>query len=119
MIFQHKGRFYLADYKSTHLGDDFKDYEFAELKRNNEHQQYDLQYLIYSVALNRYLTRQISGYIPEQHFGGVYYFYLRGMAAGNAQPLGVFYTAIDAELLESLDGAFGSPETGKQAEVVR
>ncbi|MCK5665065.1 MAG: PD-(D/E)XK nuclease family protein, partial [Thiotrichaceae bacterium] len=90
LIFEHGGRFYVADYKSTHLGDQFEDYAWQALKNNNEQHYYDLQYLIYSLALHRYLKTRIADYDPAVNFGGVYYLYLRGMSAENKQPYGVF-----------------------------
>ncbi|WP_207061847.1 exodeoxyribonuclease V subunit beta [Motiliproteus sp. SC1-56] len=104
LVFEHGGRFYVADYKSTHLGNRFEDYGYAALKRNNEANFYDLQYLIYSLALHRYLKGRVPDYQPGRHFGGVYYLYLRGMAAGRTS--GIYHTAIDETLLDALDALF-------------
>ncbi len=114
LIFEHRGRFYVADYKSTHLGDRFENYHWQALRENNQHHFYDLQYLIYSLALHRYLRFRIPDYNPDRHFGGVYYLYLRAMSAQNPQAYGVYHTAIDAELLNRLDTVFkgiGKQET--------
>jgi exodeoxyribonuclease V beta subunit len=40
---------------------------------------YVLQYLIYTVALHRYLRLRLPDYDYERHFGGVFYLFLRGM----------------------------------------
>jgi len=104
LIFEQEGRFFVADYKSTHLGNRLTDYNYAALKRNNEEHFYDLQYLIYSLALHRYLSTQKQDYDPERDFGGVYYLYLRGMKPGSDS--GVFHTAISPELLQQLDNLF-------------
>ncbi len=106
LIFEHNGSFYMADYKSTHLGDQFKNYDWQALKNNNQQHFYDLQYLIYSLALHRYLKTRIADYDHGLHFGGVYYLYLRGMSAENLQHYGIFHTAIELTLLEKLDKVF-------------
>jgi exodeoxyribonuclease V beta subunit len=106
LIFEHNGRFYVVDYKSTHLGDQFEDYHWQALKENNQHHYYDLQYLIYSLALHRYLSSRIPHYDPSLHFGGVYYLYLRGMSTQNEAHYGIYHTAIELSLLENLDKIF-------------
>ncbi|GGW89725.1 exodeoxyribonuclease V subunit beta [Alteromonas halophila] len=110
LIFESEGRYYVADYKSTWLGDTYADYLPASLCQNNQQHLYDLQYLIYSLALHRYLQQTLPEYDPEHHFGGVYYLYLRGMAASNDNLEGVFYTSISADMLATLDGLFASTE---------
>ena len=94
LIFRHEGRYYVADYKSNYLGDQVSDYQPVALKEAMEHHQYDLQYWIYSIAVDEYLSHRIENYDYDTHFGGVYYFFLRGM---NGQPdgEGVFFTRPD------------------------
>ncbi len=108
LVFEHQGRFYVADYKSTHLGNHFSDYDYQSLKSNNEANFYDLQYLIYCLALHRYLGSRMEHYDPERHFGGVYYLYLRGMQPGSES--GVFHSAISPALLDTLDSLFSGSE---------
>lgn len=102
---QHNGRFYIIDYKSTHLGEHWDDYLPETLCRNNTEHHYDLQYLIYSLALHRRLKNVIPDYQVSQHFGGVIYLYLRGMHPLNTRQQGVFYTPIDEQLMNRLDAA--------------
>jgi exodeoxyribonuclease V beta subunit len=108
LIFEHEGKFYVADYKSTWLGDSMANYHCAMLCENNQHHLYDLQYLIYCLALHRYLKNSVKDYEPHRHFGGVYYLYLRGMHPDNTQGEGVFYTKIDMNYLQRLDNIFGA-----------
>ena len=61
-----------------------------------------LQYLIYCVALHRYLKQRLSDYHWDTHFGGVFYLFLRGMHPDNLQQ-GIFFHKPDLELLEALD----------------
>ncbi|QJR82337.1 exodeoxyribonuclease V subunit beta [Alteromonas pelagimontana] len=115
LIFEHEGKFFVADYKSTYLGDRIEDYHFAALLQNNQQHLYDVQYLIYCLALHRYLQKMIPDYDADVHFGGVFYLYLRGMHAENTRQEGVFYTPVTASLLNDLDTLFGGtaevPET--------
>jgi exodeoxyribonuclease V beta subunit len=104
LIFEWQGRYFVADYKSTHLGNRFADYAPERLAENIRHNYYDLQYLIYSLALHRYLKNRLADYAPETHFGGVYYLYLRGMRPDAGS--GVYYTRIEAGLLAELDRLF-------------
>jgi exodeoxyribonuclease V beta subunit len=106
LIFEADGKYYLCDYKSSHLGDRFSDYLPADLASHVVENFYDLQFLIYSLALHRYLARRIKNYDVNQHFGGVYYLYLRGMSAANDDFNGVFFQALSQTLLEDLDNVF-------------
>ena len=108
LIFEHDGQFFVADYKSTWLGDTLESYTPSALFSNNQHHLYDLQYLIYCLALHRYLSNTLPDYDPDIHFGGVYYLYLRGMHPENEQGEGVFYTDIPSCLLNQLDAIFAS-----------
>ncbi|MDT0626851.1 exodeoxyribonuclease V subunit beta [Alteromonas sp. W364] len=119
LIFEHQGRYFVADYKSTHLGNDFESYSFLACHENNQQHLYDLQYLLYSLALHKYLKATLPNYQFEQHFGGVYYFYLRGMAPESpvykvSNELtchsGVFFDDIEFVWLERLQGIFEGPE---------
>ena len=113
LIFEYQGKYYLSDYKSSHLGDHFDDYQHSALHHNVQKNYYDLQYLIYSLALHRYLKQTLGDYDVEQHFGGVYYLYLRGMTNDNAhQGAGVYFSNITAQELNALEAVF-SPDSNK------
>jgi len=79
LVFAHNGRYYLADWKSNWLGPTAADYGTEQLTRAINEHHYDLQYCVYSVALHHYLQARIPDYDIDRHFGGVYYFFLRGM----------------------------------------
>ncbi len=106
LIFQWQDKYYIIDYKSTYLGNRFEDYNQAMLEKNIRDNYYDLQYLLYSLALHRYLKLRKADYDPEQHFGGVHYLYLRGMTSESDNMNGIFSTHISAELLAELDELF-------------
>ena len=105
LIIRHQDRYYLIDYKSNHLGDSKESYKAAELKQAVAHHQYDLQYLIYCVALNRFLHSRLPDYEYSKHFAGVHYLFLRGMD-GKTQT-GVFFDKPDEGLLQTFDQALG------------
>ena len=65
-------------------------------------QQYTLQYLVYTLAVHRFLGQRVVGYDYDRHFGGVYYLFLRGMdpaRAGN----GVFFDRPSRQLVEAVN----------------
>ena len=104
LIFEKDGKYFIADYKSTYLGDQLASYSQEAMSVDMQSRYYDLQYLIYSVALHRYLLARIEDYDPDFHFGGVYYFYLRGMSRD--ANTGVYGKTISSDLLIELDSIF-------------
>ena len=132
LIFRHEGRYYLADYKSNYLGDTIQQYHPAALKDAMEHHQYDLQYWIYSIAVDQYLSRRIPNYDYETHFGGIYYFFLRGMSGSSNKELssneassseegkGVFFTRPEKSQLEKWKAwLLGTVEEVKESKEVK
>ena len=109
LIFEYQGRYYLADYKSNHLGDSVDDYQQEALLFDIQKHHYDLQYLIYSVALHRFLKQKLPDYSPEEHFGGCMYFYLRAMSQSNQHQQGIYFAQLTAHEINSLDRLFGQP----------
>ncbi len=102
LVFEHNGKYYVVDYKSNHLGNSETDYQTKSLNDAMVAHDYPLQYLIYSLALHRYLKLRIQDYSPEQHLGGVYYLFIRGMHPDWRQA-GVYYDQLDTALLEQFD----------------
>ena len=102
LVFRHNGKYYLVDYKSNFLGSTLADYNQEALKKEMLHSHYDWQYLIYTLALHRYLKSVVPHYDYARDFGGVFYLFLRGM---NGEPQsGVFYDRPSVELITELDG---------------
>jgi exodeoxyribonuclease V beta subunit len=104
MVFEHGGRYYLVDWKSNHLGYRPEDYSRERLKDEMTRKLYPLQYLLYTVALNRYLSKRVEGYDYHEHFGGALYFFLRGVKAELGENFGVFRDRPSAEMIEDLTG---------------
>ena len=104
LVFRHNGKYYLVDYKSNFLGSSLTNYNQEALKKEMLHSHYDWQYLIYTLALHRYLQSVVPHYDYARDFGGVFYLFLRGM---NGEPQsGVFYDRPSVELITELDGVF-------------
>ena len=104
LVFRHNGKYYLVDYKSNFLGSTLADYNQEALKKEMLHSHYDWQYLIYTLALHRYLQSVVPHYDYARDFGGVFYLFLRGM---NGDPQsGVFYDRPSVELITELDRVF-------------
>ncbi|MDH5230601.1 MAG: exodeoxyribonuclease V subunit beta [Gammaproteobacteria bacterium] len=79
LIFEHEGKYYIADYKSNYLGDGDHAYHAQAIIDDVAKHQYLMQMIIYTLALHQYLKQSLNNYSFEQHFGGVFYLYLRGM----------------------------------------
>ncbi|MBL4632395.1 MAG: exodeoxyribonuclease V subunit beta [Kofleriaceae bacterium] len=106
LIFCVDQRWYLADYKSNHLGEYAASYDVAGLREAMEKGNYYLQYLIYSVALHRYLGQRIPDYSYAKHFGGVFYLFVRGMSPDSSET-GVFRTLPSEAMIDELSQLFG------------
>ena len=107
LIFEYQGQYYLADYKSNTL----EDYSTEKLFTPMAESHYYLQYLIYCVALHRYLQQRLPAYQWESHFGGAYYLFIRGMKVNANEKSaykseGVFYHKPSLQLIEALDSLF-------------
>ena len=110
LVFVHNNRWYVLDYKSNHLGNAVDNYHSSALEQAMCDHRYDLQYQIYSLALHRLLQSRLPDYSYSQHFGGVYYLFLRGMRAGNTKRPGIFHTCPRESLINDLDQLFtGAP----------
>jgi exodeoxyribonuclease V beta subunit len=105
MVFEHAGKYYLVDWKSNHLGDRVEDYGPEALRTAMERNLYPLQYLIYTVALNRHLTRRVRGYDYASSFGGVIYAFIRGASAKKGETYGFFRDVPPAGMIADLTGA--------------
>ena len=106
LLFEHNGKFFVADYKSNYLGDKLEDYNQQAMSDKNQSSFYDLQYLIYTVALDKYLQQSLPNYNYDEHFGGVYYFYLRGFKDG----FGVYQARPSKDIVEELKALFGESD---------
>jgi exodeoxyribonuclease V beta subunit len=79
LVFMHEGRYYVLDYKSNHLGPLMRDYAQPQLAAAMAEAMYDLQALLYGVALHISLQQRLPDYDYDRHCGGALYLFLRGM----------------------------------------
>lgn len=110
LVFERNGRYFVVDYKSNHLGPTRDHYAAASMEPAMAEHHYYLQYVLYSVALHRYLRRRIVHYSIEQHFGGVYYLFLRGMHPSTGARRGVFFHRPGSTLIERVSALLGDQE---------
>ena len=103
LIYRRDGKYYLVDYKSNWLAPEALDYTRDVMQQAIADQHYYLQYLIYTVALHRYLKLKIRDYDYERHFGGVQYLFLRGMSPGSGANTGVYFDRPSLTLVEELE----------------
>jgi len=113
LVFEHRGQYFILDWKSNHLGYTATDYGGAELGRAMADHGYHLQYLLYALALDRYLQLRVPDYRYETHFGGVLYLFVRGVrptwqSADDATP-GVFFHRPAVATLRALNQLLESP----------
>ncbi|MNC95742.1 RecBCD enzyme subunit RecB [compost metagenome] len=66
--------------------------------------EYDLQYLIYTLALHRWLRFRLgAGYDIERHLGGVRYLFCRGLDREDPARPGVHALRLPSALILELD----------------
>lgn len=96
-------RYYIVDWKSNWLGSSIEDYHPENLSAVMLEEYYVLQYLLYSVALNRYLMLRLGdSYDYDKHFGGAYYIFLRGVTPDLSNDFGVFFNKPSKEFISDL-----------------
>jgi exodeoxyribonuclease V beta subunit len=82
LFFQQDGKFYIVDWKTNKLAS-IKHYSESALPCAMADSRYYLQYMIYTIALFKYLRERLPGYAGDEElynscFGGVRYIFLRG-----------------------------------------
>ncbi|MEX5682996.1 exodeoxyribonuclease V subunit beta [Pseudomonas silesiensis] len=108
LTFEHDGRYYVADYKSNWLGVDDMAYTEQAMEQSILDNRYDLQYVLYLLALHRQLKVRLADYDYDRHVGGALYLFLRGTRAPSQ---GVYFARPPKALIERLDRMFqGKPE---------
>ncbi|QBF84758.1 exodeoxyribonuclease V subunit beta [Shewanella maritima] len=115
LTFEYQGKYFIADYKSNHLGDDYSHYVGDNLTAAIYDHHYHLQYILYTVALHRFLQLRHPNYDYQSHMGGSLYLFLRGMNPAHPNS-GVYYDMPPQALIEELDQLFKSGQSvGAQA----
>ncbi len=100
-------RWYVLDYKSNRL----PGYDAARLASAMQHSEYDLQALIYTVALHRWLRFRLGAqYDYTRDMGGIRYLFCRGLDAGRDDSPGLYAHRFDPALVDALDALFAGGE---------
>ena len=105
LMFEFEGKFYVADYKSNHLGDSYDSYHYLAMEQAMTGHDYHLQAILYTLALHRWLKYKLPNYDYHMHIGGAYYLFIRGMSQiepGN----GVYFVLPEKPMIEALDDLF-------------
>ncbi|MDH2014933.1 exodeoxyribonuclease V subunit beta [Pseudomonas juntendi] len=103
LAFELDGRYYVTDYKSNWLGPDTQAYDALAMEKAILEHRYDLQYVLYLLALHRQLRARLPDYDYDRHVGGALFIFLRGASSSGH---GVYFTKPPRELIESLDALF-------------
>ncbi|MEW8349035.1 MAG: hypothetical protein AB2687_21405, partial [Candidatus Thiodiazotropha taylori] len=66
-------------------------------------------YVLYTLALHRYLRLRIPDYDYEKQFGGVFYLFLRGMRPQGEPGMGIVQERPPVEFINAMDEMIGEP----------
>ena len=108
LTYTQGGQWFVLDYKSNRL----PRYDAAALEQAMADSEYDLQALLYTLALHRWLRFRLgSGYDYARDFGGIRYLFARGLDAEDPSRPGLHARRFDPALVQALDVLFaGGPE---------
>lgn len=104
LIFEYNGRYFVLDYKSNFLGFAIEDYRQQAMHEAMQEHYYDLQYLVYLAALQRYLKQCLPDYNYEKHLGGAYYLFIRGI--NNKNDAGIYFSRPTAKIIDAFEALF-------------
>jgi exodeoxyribonuclease V beta subunit len=114
LMFEFEGKFYVADYKSNHLGDSYDNYHYSAMEQAMTGHDYHLQAILYTLALHRWLKHKLPNYDYHTHIGGAYYLFIRGMTQtvpGN----GVYFVLPEKSMIQALDDLFSGKPSAKSS----
>ena len=105
LAFRRDGIYYVVDWKSNTLDRDIANFTEEGVREEMAKNGYFFQYMLYAAVLHCYLRQRLGeAYSWERHFGGVRYYFLRGMGKGAAP---VFADRPGEELLDEFAKALG------------
>jgi len=110
LTFCWQDQYFILDYKSNHLGDSHDCYQTEHMQQGMADHRYDVQLILYTLALHRLLRLRLKDYDYDKHIGGGYYLFLRGLNDKGKE--GQFFHKPAKALIESLDDLIdGKPVT--------
>lgn len=87
--FEHNGKYFVLDYKSNRLGETFDDYSRDNMHAEMQRHRYDLQALIYTLALCKHLRiNDEDDY--NTRIGGYFYLFVRGIKKSSNNNNGIY-----------------------------
>lgn len=101
LTYRHDHRYWIVDWKTNRC----PPYDAAALDAEIARHDYDLQWILYTLALHRWLGATLDGYDYDRDFGGVEYLFVRGMQDGG----GVRADRPSRGLIDALDALFPVP----------
>lgn len=117
LFFEHNGKYWVLDYKTNRL-DSYTAADNHSVSDNSlidsmaDHHYY-LQYLLYLVAVKRYLEQRLGVADATDLIGGAVYFYVRGIYTDNCQAGdGVYIDRNCQNLVSELDQLFKGLQHG-------
>lgn len=102
LIFKLDGKYYLVDWKSNRIGSSIDKYNKKSMTMEMKKHNYVLQYALYLAALDKLLEKRDPDYSYEHNFGGVFYFFLRGVSRKNEYMTGVYFDLPDKTKIDQL-----------------
>ena len=105
------GRFWVIDWKSNAISDAAEGYDTPAMAAEMTKHSYRLQYLIYLVALKRFLKARLGRRFDMSMIGGAIYVFLRGVRADRTtavNPQGVVFDPVNPLVIDALDEFFSS-----------
>jgi exodeoxyribonuclease V beta subunit len=106
LFFEYEGKYYILDWKSNFLGNSLSFYGEKEVKAAMYEHNYNLQYLIYTVAVSKYLKLRKPDFDYTRDFGGVIYLFLRGVRAKDQS--GIYFSKPDESLINEIIQLIGA-----------
>ena len=104
LVFEHEGRYYVADYKSNWLGKTADAYHAEAVSQAILKHRYDLQSALYLFALHRLLKSRLGAdYDYDRHVGGALVFFIRGTRSASQ---GLHMERPPRQVMEQMEALF-------------
>lgn len=115
LLICYENKYYVLDYKSNYVGDNFADYNATNYEKIILSHRYDVQAALYQLALHRLLKWRLPNYNPKQHLGGTLFYFLRGVnsfslqnsnSISNSINSGIYHIEANCENIIKMDNLF-------------
>lgn len=112
LFFEYNGKYWVLDYKTNTLDNysssqDIQHVDNPLIISMADHHYY-LQYILYLVAVKRYLEQKLKLSDATHLIGGAIYYYVRGIYTDSNQNVGIFTDSNCANLIQDIDNLFKS-----------